>query len=75
MIIKTGIVLKNKRGTICKIHSFCNNSKRWVVLFSGSDPTLMRLSESHLIEEFRESEEQFSFPYHLERWSFLRKKE
>ena len=74
-----GLILTHKSGARCKIHKFCEKTKRWVVLFSsqsnGSSETMMRLTDNSISEEFILSEDQiyFNFPYHMERWQFLNK--
>lgn len=75
----TGLILTHKTGARCKVHKFCEKTKRWIVLFSSknndSSDTMMRLTDSSISEEFTISEDQssWSFPYHMERWHFLNK--
>jgi hypothetical protein len=79
MFIEQNKLVKLHNGSICKIHSFCEATKRWIVLvpaYNGFEASMMRLTEKIILEMFTEEvpdDHEFVFPYHLDKWLFLTK--
>jgi len=79
-IEKNLFITNTVNGHLAKIHAFCKNTKRWIVLLSATnhaEETAVRLTESSILEFYRESsaeeENIFHFPFERERWLYLSK--
>ena len=79
MFIEQNKLVKLHNGSICKIHSFCKATQRWIVLvpaYNGFEASMMRLTDKIIQEMFTEEvpdNHDFIFPYHLDKWLFLTK--